>query len=292
MKAKLLIIAHETLNREILSLPTNNVLHIYHTEDHEHAINILNDVSPDIVILDLDIIQYTSGTVERLQIIDYLFQQNPFCTLIVMIGDKHKAQIDESLLLRSYDILEKPININDLRSTIDRAIRRINLRSKAQAGYATLNNKEHINDIIGQSSAIQQIKKTIRSIANTSASVLITGESGTGKEIVARAIHNQSTHHNNPFIVVNAGAIPENLLESELFGFEKGAFTGAVKSKKGKFEIAEGGTLFLDEIGNMSPSLQCKILRAIENREIERLGATHIIPLNVRIIAATNQRSL
>lgn len=143
--------------------------------------------------------------------------------------------------------------------------------------------------IIGKSTGLRTVLETIAQVADTHANVLIQGESGTGKELVAQAIHFNSSRREQPFIVVNAGAIPENLLESELFGYEKGAFTGAMNSKPGKFELADGGTIFLDEIADMSPQLQGKILRTIQNREIERLGGTRVIPVDVRILAATNK---
>lgn len=152
-----------------------------------------------------------------------------------------------------------------------------------------LRESHKFSGIVGKSPELRTVLETIAQIADTQAYVLIQGESGTGKELIAKAIHFNSSRRDHPFIVVNAGAIPETLLESELFGYEKGAFTGATGAKPGKFELATGGTLFLDEIGDMSPSLQGKILRAIQNQEIERLGGTKVIPVNVRIVAATNK---
>ncbi len=146
-----------------------------------------------------------------------------------------------------------------------------------------------LKDIIGISEEITNIKKTVMRIATTDSTVLITGESGTGKTLIAKAIHNLSTRKEKPFATINCAAIPENLLESELFGYEKGAFTGALSAKKGKFELANGGTLFLDEIGDMPLSLQAKLLNVIQDREITRLGSEDVIPINVRIITATNK---
>ena len=145
------------------------------------------------------------------------------------------------------------------------------------------------NDIIGKSPALRKTLEIISQVADTHSNILIQGESGTGKELVARALHANSRRKNKSFIIVNSGAIPENLLESELFGYEPGAFTGAKHSKPGKFELAHGGTLFLDEIGDMSPFLQCKILRAVQSCQIERLGSTETISVDVRILAATNR---
>lgn len=144
-------------------------------------------------------------------------------------------------------------------------------------------------EIIGQSPAIKRVFKLIEKVAPTESTVLILGESGTGKELVARAIHQKSRRKDGPFIPVNCGAIPEELLESELFGYEKGAFTGATRSKPGRFELANGGTIFLDEIAEMSPKLQVKLLRVLQEKKIERLGSEKAIPVNIRIIAATNR---
>ncbi len=148
------------------------------------------------------------------------------------------------------------------------------------------------SQIIGQSAALKEVLDIIAQVADTHANVLIQGDSGTGKELVARAIHYNSSRRKKPFVTVNTSAIPESLLESEMFGHEKGAYTGADSSKLGKFELAEGGTIFLDEIGDMSLLLQGKILRAIQFRELERLGGTKINYINVRILAATNKHLL
>jgi len=149
--------------------------------------------------------------------------------------------------------------------------------------------EEAVDQIIGRSPAIEEVKRLIRAVADSHAPILITGESGTGKELVAHAIHCGSSRSNKPFVVLNAGAIPNGLLESELFGYERGAFTGATRTKLGKLELSKGGTIFLDEIGDMPLSLQAKILRAIENHEIERLGGTKLISLDFRLVAATNK---
>ncbi|HFC98212.1 MAG TPA: sigma-54-dependent Fis family transcriptional regulator [Thermosulfurimonas dismutans] len=146
-----------------------------------------------------------------------------------------------------------------------------------------------MQEIIGQSPAIKEVFRLIEKVAPTESTVLILGESGTGKELVARAIHRQSRRSEGPFVPVNCGAIPEELLESELFGYEKGAFTGAHRSKPGRFEMAEGGTIFLDEIAEMSPKLQVKLLRVLQEKTVERLGGERPIPVNIRIIAATNR---
>ncbi len=147
----------------------------------------------------------------------------------------------------------------------------------------------NFSDIIGNSRELKNVLETIAEVADTQANILIQGESGTGKELVAQAIHRNSSRRGKSFVTVNAGAIPDCLLESELFGYEKGAFTGAVTAKPGKFELANGGTLFLDEIGDMSILLQAKLLRAIQDREIEHLGGTQLIPVNVRLLSATNK---
>ena len=189
-----------------------------------------------------------------------------------------------ALKLGAYDYIEKPFDplevVDKLRSLVE---------SYNLMGSVAKNGDKAVS-FLGESSEVRKIREVIKKIAPSSATVLITGESGTGKEVVAREIHAASSVSSGPFIAINIGGVPENLLESELFGYEKGAFTGAVGRKEGMFELASGGTLFLDEIGDMPLSLQVKILRVLQERKITHLGSTHQIPINARIIAATNKK--
>ena len=192
--------------------------------------------------------------------------------------------------LGAFDYLTKPLDIEEILDALKRAVAQSKQNSQTQnyVQKAAKNESENVS-IIGSSRAMRDVFKQIGRVSATDATVLITGESGTGKELAARAIHEFSRRKNAPFVAVNCGAIPENLVESELFGFEKGAFTGANAQKRGKFEAADSGTIFLDEIGEMPLPAQVKLLRVLQERKIERVGGTNLIPVDVRIIAATNR---
>jgi two-component system response regulator HydG len=188
----------------------------------------------------------------------------------------------------AYSFLTKPINVEELRAKVKKAVHKHELlREKAELGKR-LDKKFGLENIIGDSQPMQKVFETISQVAETDVTVLITGESGTGKELVARAIHQNSPRKRYPFVALNCAALSEGLLESELFGHEKGAFTGAVASREGKFEYADGGTLLLDEIGDMPPPTQAKLLRVIEDGEVVRLGSNKPIKVDVRIISSTN----
>jgi DNA-binding NtrC family response regulator len=189
----------------------------------------------------------------------------------------------------AYDFICKPLQLDELLSVLDRALERIRLIDENRALREAISERYDFSQIIGQSKGIRDVLERIRKVIDTKCNVLITGESGTGKELIARAIHYNSPQAARPFVVVNCGAIPRELLESELFGHEKGAFTGASSRKKGLFEEADGGTLFLDEIGDLPPELQVKLLRAVQDGEIRRVGGTELIRIDCRIVAATNQ---
>jgi DNA-binding NtrC family response regulator len=188
-----------------------------------------------------------------------------------------------------YEYLTKPLNLDELFVVLRKAIDEQNLRRENQELKDRLQGNYRFESIIGKSAAMQQVFKNIVKVAKSQATVLIRGESGTGKELVARAIHYNSPRANGPMVEISCAAFPETLLESELFGYEKGAFTGANSRKKGRFEIANGGTIFLDEIGDISASVQTKLLRVLQEREISRLGSTESIKVDVRVITATNR---
>ena len=195
----------------------------------------------------------------------------------------------EAMKLGAYDYLSKPVDRRRLSLLIGKALEKQRLAEENRSLRRRLSVKEEFSNIIGNSSRIRQIFKIISEVAPTSATILITGESGTGKELVARAIHSRSNRRDGPFVTLNCGALPDTLLESELFGYEKGAFTGAAAMKMGRIEMASGGTLFLDEVGDMTPKTQVDLLRALQDREIRRLGGDKVIKVDVRFIAATNK---
>lgn len=189
----------------------------------------------------------------------------------------------------AYHYFEKPIDVNNLRIVLERAVEYGNARRENESLRRQLRDRGAFGELVGTSEPMRQIYALIEQVAPSSASVLITGESGTGKELVARTIHNLSTRKDSPFVAINCSAIPETLMESELFGYEKGAFTGAASRRQGCFELADSGTLLLDEIGEMPTLLQAKLLRVLEERTVRRLGSTREIPVDVRLLAATNK---
>ncbi len=195
----------------------------------------------------------------------------------------------EAMKEGAYDYITKPFKVDELRLVVEKALEKKLLTTENRRLRSELQSRERPRSLVGTSSAMQRVYELVAQVARTKTNVLISGESGTGKELVARAIHDQSERCGAPFVAVNCGAIPENLLESELFGHVKGAFTGAVQNKEGLFESAEGGTLFLDEIGEIPLVLQVKLLRVIQDKSVRRVGGNSDQPVDVRIVAATNR---
>ncbi len=209
--------------------------------------------------------------------------------VIIFTGKGSIATAVEAMRAGVYDYLTKPVSADRIRSLIPKAIEHYQLKVSHRDLEERIRHLTHFEDLIGQSAQMQEIYRMIDAVAATIANVVITGESGTGKELVARAIHKKSDRHEGPFIAVNCAALPRDILENELFGHEKGAFTGALSEKPGCFELAHRGTLFLDEIGEMAPETQSKILRALEERRYRRLGGKQEIEVDVRVVAATNR---
>ena len=195
----------------------------------------------------------------------------------------------DAMKMGAYDYVIKPFEMDELKFKVNHIMEKRELLQENQKLKRELKNKYSLENMVGMSGAMQEVYKMVEKVAPTDATVLIRGESGTGKELVAQAIHHLSTRSSEPFVAVNCGALPESLLESELFGHEKGAFTGADRLKVGRFELAAGGTIFLDEIGEISAATQVKLLRVLQNRQIERLGGTQTITIKARTVAATNR---
>ncbi|MBI4390789.1 MAG: sigma-54-dependent Fis family transcriptional regulator [candidate division NC10 bacterium] len=212
---------------------------------------------------------------------------NPELPVVVMTAYGSVEQAVAAMKAGAYDYLGKPIDLDDLLHRIGKVRERQQLLAEVRALRQDLRGRYRLEGIIAESGAMQEVLGVVRRVAPSTATVLIQGESGTGKELVARALHAQSPRASGPFVAVNCAALPETLLESELFGHEKGAFTGASERRLGRFEAAEGGSIFLDEIGDLSPGLQVKLLRVLQERRVERVGANRPIPVDVRVIAAT-----
>lgn len=236
-------------------------------------------VITDLIMHDIDGLQILKTTKERL----------PEAEVILITGYGTVETAVDAMQKGAATYLLKPININHLRAEVNKLVEKQGLVRNNKELHKQLDEKYGLSGIIGNSPKMQKVLNIVNQISGTTATILITGESGTGKELISKIIHNNSPRKNNPLVVLNAAAIPENLLESELFGHEKGSFTGAAYQRKGKFEYANHGTLFLDEIGDMPLSTQVKILRVIEDGVVTRVGSNESIEVDVRLIAATNQ---
>ncbi|AVX29937.1 sigma-54 dependent transcriptional regulator [Carboxydocella sp. ULO1] len=248
------------------------------------ALELINKHQISVVLMDIKM-----PGLSGFDILKKIQNENKNINVILMTAYSTTELAIQAMKLGAFDYIVKPFNIEELLLIIKKALEMQQLASEIKELRLQLEQVYQPETIIGNSSAMQEVYKIIGKVANTNATVLITGESGTGKELVAKAIHFNSNRHNGPFIKVNCAALPENLLESELFGHERGAFTGAVSKKYGLFELANNGSIFLDEIGEISLPIQAKLLRVLQEKEIQRVGGTESIKIDVRIIAATNK---
>jgi two-component system, NtrC family, response regulator len=240
-----------------------------------------------VVTLDLGLPPRANGTEEGFQALTELLELDSLTKVIVITGAHEKENALKAIELGAYDFIPKPINVEELKVVLRRALHVYNLESELRE-LQNRPDQEAFQGMLGASPQMREAYKLIRKVAVTDAPVLIMGESGTGKELAARAIHELSVRSKGPFVPINCGAIPSELLESELFGHEKGSFTGAHVSRKGRIEAADGGTLFLDELGELPIALQVKILRFLQEQRLERVGGRERIVVNTRLVAATN----
>jgi len=257
-------------------------------EDRETAIAMINKEQPSVVTLDLGLPPNPAGVEEGFAVLDHILDVYNQTKVIIITGRGEKENALCAVEKGAYDFFYKPIQLDELKVVLRRAFHLSQLEQEQREMRHRLSGNT-FEDMIGTSQKMQDVFSTIRKVATTDAPVLITGESGTGKELVARAIHRLSIRESKPFIPINCSAIPENLIESELFGHEKGTFTGAHAQRIGRFEMAEGGTLFLDEIGDLPQLLQVKLLRFLQEKVIERVGGREQIEVDTRILAATNR---
>ena len=255
--------------------------------DRSTALAHVRHARPRLVLLDLGLPPDIDGASEGLAILRETLQLNPMVKVIVVTGNSNRATAVAAIESGAYDFIEKPVQLDVLKVVLQRATYLANLEQEAHALQEQAGQNE-FEGLVGNSARIQDVFGMIQRVGPSDVPVLITGESGTGKELVARAIHRQSIRNGKAFVAINCGAIPETLLESELFGYEKGTFTGATQQRKGRIEHAQGGTLFLDEIGDIPLGLQVKLLRFLQDHTIQRLGAKETIAVDARILAATN----
>ena len=286
-RPKLLIVEDEDSIRSQMKWALAQDYEVFLAEDRAHALEIVRRERPAIVTLDLGLPPRPREVEEGFLTLSDILEEATGAKVVIISGRGEKQHALRAVGQGAYDFFCKPIQIEELKVILRRAAEIHRLQVEHRELERRLQS-EPVGEMLGTSPEIQAVFAAIRKVATTDAPVLVVGESGTGKELVAPAIHRQSRESAGPFIAINCGAIPENLLESELFGHEKGAFTGAHLQRKGRVELASGGTLFLDEIGELSPPLQVKILRYLQDHKIERVGGREEIRVDARVIAATN----
>jgi len=261
----------------------DGVCDVVEASDGPAALEAVRSGDVDVCLLDVRL-----PGMEGIEVLERLKRLDSGLEVVLVTAVRTVRTAVEAMKLGACDYLTKPYAVDDLRSVVNRALERRALQREVRYLRDELARHEGFDQLIGRSPAMRRVYEIVRQIADTTATVLITGESGTGKELIARAIHRQGGRRDRPFVAVNCAALPAELLESELFGHERGSFTGAHARKLGKFEVAHTGTLLLDEVGSLRLDLQPKLLRALQEREIERVGGTRAIGVDVRIIAATN----
>ena len=284
-KQKVLVVEDEELMRNILrTLLEDEGYEVFTSDSAESALQILPENAIDVTVTDIKMAGLDGlGLLDRIKAID------EHALVIVMTAFSSVDSAVAALRKGAYDYITKPFVNEDLLHTVRNAIRNRELFAENRALRRELNRHINRSDIIGASEAMGEILNLVQKVADTNAAVLIQGESGTGKELIARSIHFNSSRSAKPFLAINCGALPESLLESELFGHTKGAFTGAAGDKKGLFRSADGGTIFLDEIGEMPPPLQVRLLRALQEHEVTPVGSSTPVKFDARVIAATNR---
>jgi DNA-binding NtrC family response regulator len=284
-KAQLLVVDDEPAARYgIKKALTPFKLMIQEASEGKQALEMISQLNPDLVILDINL-----PGMDGLAVLTETTQLNHSPLVIVITAYGSEKIAVEAMKRGAYDYIAKPFEIEDLRLTVARALEKLQLKEENLQLRTELEKRSGIGRILGQSAAMRKVFDLIEKVSQSDITVLIQGESGTGKELVAREIHHRSSRVRKPFITMNCAALPENLIESELFGHEKGAFTGAVKQRKGKFELAHEGTIFLDEIGDMSVNTQAKVLRVLQEKKFERLGGSETLEVDARIISATHK---
>jgi two-component system, NtrC family, response regulator len=284
---KILIVDDDEQIRKQIQWALSDEFSVFAAGDRQGAVDAFRREEISVVLLDLGLPPHPREAIEGLRTLEEMIGLNPLAKIIIVSGNSERQNALAAIEKGAHDIFPKPVDLDELKVVLHRVYRRVSME-KENLEERNLAERVSFEDIIGSSAPMQEIFATVRKVSGTDVPVLITGESGTGKELIANAIHNLSRRNNGPFIAINCGAIPDTLLESELFGHEKGSFTGATTQRRGKLEYANGGTLFLDEIGDLVPELQVKILRFLQEKVIERVGGRQLIPVDSRVIAATN----
>ncbi|MFN8789966.1 MAG: sigma-54-dependent transcriptional regulator [Bdellovibrionales bacterium] len=285
MKSRILVVDDEESIREFLEIMLKKEgYEVTLAEDGAQAKDLLGKKTFDMVISDLQM-----PNMNGLELLKHVKESSPDTVFMMITAFGTTETAVEAMKIGAYDYITKPFKIDEVRLNINNALRSRNLEVENRSLKKEMVKEYSFQNVIGNSPIMHQVYDLIKRVSQAPTNILITGESGTGKEVVAKAIHFNGPLKDRPFITINCGAIPENLMESEMFGHKKGSFTGAVTDKSGLFEVADGGTLFLDEVGELPITIQVKLLRAIQERVIRRVGATDDMKVDVRIIAATNR---
>ena len=284
MKKRVLLVDDEPRVRASLKSVLEPIYDILEAADAQEGLDFFKREPPQLVLLDVML----PGT-DGLAVLQSMRNEDPHILVIMLTGTKSVKTAVDAMKLGAADYLSKPFDIEELRIVVDRTLNSQDLEREVRQLRAQVVQRYAFHNLIGKSPSMQEIYAKIEQVADSRTTVLITGESGTGKELVAKAIHYNSSRRDRPFIALNCAALPETLIESELFGHEKGSFTDATARRVGQFELANSGTLFLDEIGDLSATTQAKLLRVLQEREFTRIGGVQSIKVDVRIIAATNK---
>ncbi len=282
----ILIVDDEPNIRRVLeAVFTKDKYRVFTAENGRKALDIISaEANLDVLLCDL-IMPDLNGV----EVLKAAKEMNPGLSIVMITAHGTIRTAVEAMRLGAFDYVTKPFDMDEIKLIVKNALEHSQLIAENTQLRQELKSRFKFNEIVGSSGKMQEVYKIVERVANSNATVLIRGESGTGKELIAKAIHYNSPRADKPFIAVSCAALPETLLESELFGHEKGAFTGAAGQKLGRFELANQGTLFMDEIGELSPGMQVKLLRALQERQFERVGGTKTINVDVRLIAATNK---
>jgi len=285
MKTSILIVDDESSHRQMLEVVLSDEgYEIQQADDGRTAIEAVEECFYDLILMDIRM--HRIGGIEALKKIKEI---SPGIPIIMMTAYSSVNTAIDALKSGAYDYLTKPLDIEELKILINKALRHSNLEKENLYLKEQLGDRFDFSNIIGRSSAVKELLETVALVAPSDATVLISGESGTGKELIANALHQNSPRRDHPLVKINCAALPQTLLESELFGHEKGAFTGAVKRRQGRFQAAHMGTIFLDEIVEMAPSTQAKVLRVIQEQEFQPVGSSQTVKVDTRLIAATNK---
>ena len=284
MKAKILLIDDDTSLRRVLEYNLQEEgYEVQAAASGEEGLRLFEQLRPDLVVTDMKM----TG-IDGLKVLNSIKESSPDTLVIIITAFGTVDVAVEAMKAGAFDYITKPFNREALKLTVKKALQFSGMAEENKRLKDALRDKADFRSIVGSSLEMERVFTMVRKVADTEASVFITGESGTGKELIARSIHAKSSRRDGPFVAINCSAIPRDLLESELFGHTKGAFTGAIKQKSGKFQLADGGTIFLDEVGELLLELQPKLLRVLQEKEVEPLGGTKPEKLDVRVISATS----